>query len=171
MRTSRIPPVPVLIERYPEVRAWLEGGVPLPQALALGKAGLFGPADLESFTRERFLKLPRLGPKTLTHCERILGRALPIEHEDLDVQPDRDARAVLRAKQWRLLGFGSVAAKALAAQGLSLDRLRQMSHTQLAAISGIGPGSLEVCRKLFGAKQEMEALIEARTPPAASEPD
>lgn len=143
-RASRIPPLPVLLERYPDARAWLEGGVPLPQALALLRAGLAGPADLERLTREKFLLLSGLGPTTLRHCERILGKILPSERVAPEVDLARDMDVVLKAAQWRALGFGTVTAKALERHGLTLARLKQMGRVQLLAIRGVGLAAVEL---------------------------
>lgn len=143
-------PLPVLLERFPHCRFWLEGGIYFREAVLLHKLGLHGLEDLEEWTKERFLDQPRLGPITLRKIENLLGQELPSLYPQKEVDLVRGQHKPLRATQWRSLGFGTNTAAALAARGYSIRDVKNLKREEFEAIRGVGSYSVALCRKLFG---------------------
>lgn len=144
------PPLSVLLERFPECRVWLEGGVYLREAVLLHEKGLQGPDDLKGWTRERFLALRGLGLVTLQKIENLLGQELPSSYPDRHVDLERDQNKPLRAVHWRSLGFGTNTAAALAKRGLTLATLKTLEREDFEKIRGVGTHSVALCRSLLG---------------------
>ena len=153
-------PLPVLLERFPYCRFWLEGGVYFREAVLLHELGLHGLEDLKGWTKERFLNQSRLGPITLSKVENLLGQELPSLCPQNEVDLEREEHNRLRAAQWRSLGFGTNTAAALAARGYSIRDLKNLTREEFEAIRQVGPYSVSLCQRLFGIwpNEEPEAV-------------
>jgi hypothetical protein len=125
-------------QRNPQARLWVTVGLSPRCARALADAGLSSLVDLEGKTPADLAAIPGVGPSSRAILTELLDRPL------------LPGARVLPEDLWRRRGLRADAAVTFALTGITLERLKSMTRSDLLDLERVGPATLRACELLLG---------------------